>query len=58
MAGMKASPRPLKGRCGSCYYQVICNGNTRVRAQQIYQDPWQEDPGCYLDDSEISASVD
>lgn len=56
MAGMKASPRPLKGRCGSCYYQVICNGNTRVRAQQIYQDPWQEDPGCYLDDSEISAA--
>ncbi len=54
MAGLKASPRPLKGRCGSCHYQAICNGNTRVRAQQIYQDPWQEDPGCYLQDDEIA----
>lgn len=53
MAGLKANPRPLKGRCGDCHYQAICNGNTRVRAQQIYQDAWQEDPGCYLDDEEI-----
>ncbi len=53
MDGLKASPRPLKGRCGSCDYQTICNGNTRVRAQQVYQDPWQEDPGCYLDDAEV-----
>ncbi len=52
-AGLKASPRPLKGCCGSCQYQSICNGNTRVRAQQVYQDPWQEDPGCYLNDDEI-----
>ena len=58
MAGLKASPRPLKGRCGTCHYQSICNGNTRVRAQQIYQDPWQEDPGCYLDDAETSAFMD
>jgi heme d1 biosynthesis radical SAM protein NirJ len=55
MDGLKLSPRPLKGRCGTCDYQKICNGNTRVRAQQIYQDPWQEDPGCYLDDLEVSA---
>ncbi len=54
MAGLKASPRPLKGRCGTCCFQAICNGNTRVRAQQIYQDPWREDPGCYLFDKEIS----
>jgi hypothetical protein len=31
----------------------ICNGNTRVRAQQMTQDPWAEDPGCYLNDDEI-----
>ncbi|WP_305908455.1 heme d1 biosynthesis radical SAM protein NirJ [Methylomarinum sp. Ch1-1] len=54
MAGLKARPRPLKGRCGSCRFQAICNGNTRVRAQQIYADPWQEDPGCYLHDDEIA----
>lgn len=52
MAGLKASPRPLKGRCARCEYQFICNGNTRVRAHQIYNDPWQEDPGCYLYDEE------
>lgn len=53
MAGLKASPRPLKGRCASCGFQSICNGNTRVRAQQLTGDFWQEDPGCYLDDNEI-----
>ncbi len=48
MAGLKQSPRPLQGRCGSCHFQRICNGNTRVRAQQLTGDPWAEDPGCYL----------
>ena len=54
MAGLKASPRPLKGRCADCHYQAICNGNTRVRAHQLTNDFWQEDPGCYLHDSEIA----
>ncbi|MCK4841097.1 MAG: heme d1 biosynthesis radical SAM protein NirJ [Methylococcales bacterium] len=58
MAGLKASPRPLKGRCGLCAYQSVCNGNTRVRAQQVYQDPWQEDPGCYLNDAELIDFID
>lgn len=53
MAGLKQSPRPLKGRCGTCCYQNICNGNTRVRAQQVYGDAWAEDPGCYLSETEI-----
>ncbi len=53
MAGLKQSPRPLKGRCATCGYQALCNGNTRVRAQQIYGDPWAEDPGCYLTNAEI-----
>ncbi|MDC9729007.1 MAG: heme d1 biosynthesis radical SAM protein NirJ [Methyloprofundus sp.] len=54
MAGLKQSPRPLKGRCKTCTYQKICNGNTRVRAQQVYADAWAEDPGCYLTESEIT----
>ncbi|MGR8929209.1 MAG: heme d1 biosynthesis radical SAM protein NirJ [Gammaproteobacteria bacterium] len=54
MAGLKAFPRPLKGRCGTCHYQSICNGNTRVRAQQLSGDFWGEDPGCYLLEQEIS----
>lgn len=53
MAGLKASPRRLKGRCGSCAYLDVCGGNTRVRARSLTGDPWQEDPACYLDDEEI-----
>lgn len=57
MAALKQHPRPLEGRCATCYYQAICNGNTRVRAAQITGNIWAEDPGCYLTDSEISASI-
>ncbi|MEA3243241.1 MAG: heme d1 biosynthesis radical SAM protein NirJ [Pseudomonadota bacterium] len=53
MAGMKSSPRPLKGRCRVCHYQDVCGGNTRVRAFQLTGDPWWEDPACYLDDDEL-----
>ena len=55
MAGLKQIPRPLKGRCGSCHYQKICNGNTRVRAHQMTNDFWAEDPGCYLTSIETEA---
>lgn len=54
MAGLKQSPRPLQGRCATCHYQAICNGNTRVRAAQTTTNPWAEDPGCYLTNSEIT----
>lgn len=53
MAGLKTSPRPLRGRCGVCYYSDICGGNTRVRAFQTTGDPWAEDPACYLSDTEL-----
>lgn len=53
MAGLKANPRTIKGRCGDCQYFDVCGGNTRVRAQQLTGDPWQEDPACYLSDEEI-----
>ena len=45
MAGLKAKPRPVKGRCGACRYFDVCGGNTRVRAMQITGDAWAEDPG-------------
>ncbi len=54
MAGLKQSPRPLEGRCKACTYQKICNGNTRVRAKQVFANPWAEDPGCYLKQDEIT----
>jgi len=53
MAGLKAKPRPVQGRCATCIHFDICAGNTRVRAQQVTGSPWAEDPGCYLTDSEI-----
>ena len=53
MRGLKAAPRLIKGRCGTCRYFDICGGNTRVRAMQLTGDPWAEDPACYLTDAEI-----
>jgi len=53
MAGLKQHPRPVQGRCGKCAHLNICNGNTRVRALQLSEDPWAEDPACYLTDEEI-----
>lgn len=55
MAGLKARPRRVKGRCAHCAYFDICGGNTRVRAMKVSGDPWGEDPACYLDDEEIAA---
>ena len=54
MAGLKSSPRPLRGRCAACGFRDICGGNTRVRAFQMTGDPWWEDPACYLDDRELN----
>jgi len=56
MAGLKARPRPVQGRCAGCRHLAICNGNTRVRAQQLTGNPWFEDPGCYLRDDEVGAA--
>ena len=53
MAGLKARPRHVGGRCGECAHFAICGGNTRVRAWKAYGDAWAEDPACYLDDDEL-----
>ncbi|HZX30821.1 MAG TPA: SPASM domain-containing protein, partial [Rhodocyclaceae bacterium] len=54
MAGLKQHPRAVGGRCSTCRYLGVCNGNTRVRAQQMSGDAWAEDPGCYLADEEVA----
>ncbi len=56
MAGLKARPRTVSGRCGSCRHFAICGGNTRVRAYQLTGDAWTEDPACYLTDDEIGVT--
>jgi radical SAM protein with 4Fe4S-binding SPASM domain len=44
----------LQGRCKTCRFQKLCGGGFRVRAAQIHNDPWAEDPGCYLSNAEIA----
>ena len=39
MAGLKAHPRKVGGRCGECQHFDICGGNTRVRAWQVTRRP-------------------
>ncbi|MBD0276119.1 MAG: heme d1 biosynthesis radical SAM protein NirJ [Acetobacteraceae bacterium] len=53
LAGLRARPRPVTGRCGACRHLAICNGSSRVRPFRAYGDVWAEDPGCYLTDAEI-----
>lgn len=53
MAGLKRRPRRIGGRCAACAHFAICGGNTRIRALQLTGEPWAEDPGCYLTNTEI-----
>ncbi|MFC3153249.1 heme d1 biosynthesis radical SAM protein NirJ [Litoribrevibacter euphylliae] len=57
MKGFRQTPRPVHGRCGDCKYLSICGGNTRVRAYQLTDDPWAEDPACYLSNEEIGVDA-
>ncbi|MDP3013071.1 MAG: SPASM domain-containing protein, partial [Candidatus Subteraquimicrobiales bacterium] len=54
MAGLKNRKPLLKGKCASCKWLNICNGNFRARAESYYNDMWAPDPACYLTDEEIS----
>lgn len=55
MAGLKDRKPLLTGRCASCKWLDICNGNFRVRAEAVHRDVWAPDPACYLTDEEIGA---
>lgn len=54
MAGLKARPRPLAGRCATCPALALCNGNLRVRAETATGNLWAPDPACYLTDAELA----
>jgi radical SAM protein with 4Fe4S-binding SPASM domain len=45
---LRKRPRDLRGRCSSCPYLEICNGNSRARALVSFGDIRAEDPACYL----------
>ena len=53
MAVLKDRKGSLKGRCHSCRFLDICNGNLRVRAERYFDDFMAPDPACYLTDDEI-----
>ena len=42
----------LEGRCGRCLHKEICAG-CRARAKAYSGSLWAEDPGCYLQESEV-----
>ena len=58
MKGLKSRLSLLKGRCSTCRWKEQCGGGLRTRAHLAYDDPWAEDPGCYLTDREIAAEAD
>ena len=47
----------LQGRCMSCRFLEICNGNLRARAEAAGLGLWGDDPACYLTDEEIREAV-
>lgn len=57
LIGLRNRKKLLKGRCGRCVWQDICNGNFRVRAEAVFDDVWAEDPACYLTEQEISSRL-
>ena len=53
MGKLKDRQPHLKGRCPTCKFLDICNGNLRVRAWAATGDVWADDPACYLTDKEV-----
>ncbi|MCL2135429.1 MAG: radical SAM protein [Candidatus Bathyarchaeota archaeon] len=43
----------LTGKCSTCQFLNICNGNLRVRAEAVYKNVWAQDPACYLTEKEV-----
>ena len=57
LTGLRDRKPLLSGRCGSCRYLDICNGNFRSRSLAVHGDLWADDPACFLSDEEISQEL-
>lgn len=57
LTGLRDRKPLLSGRCGSCRYLDICNGNFRSRSLAVHGDLWADDPACFLRDEEIRQEV-
>lgn len=53
MALLKNRNGKIEGRCRSCRFFDICNGNLRARAESYFDSYVAPDPACYLTDEEI-----
>ncbi|WP_258360551.1 radical SAM/SPASM domain-containing protein [Moorella sulfitireducens] len=54
LRGLRDRKPLLKGRCRTCAWLDMCNGNCRARAESVTGDFWESDPACYLTDAEIA----
>lgn len=53
ISALRERPRKVSGKCGICVFKEICGG-FRARADQVFGNPFYEDPACYLSKEEIS----
>jgi len=58
LAGLRNRKPLLKGRCRTCTWLDLCNGNCRARAEAATGDFWESDPACYLTGAELAAGKD
>ncbi len=58
LKGLRDRLPRLKGKCAKCLYQAACGGNSRLRANDYFGDPWMADPACYLTIDEIDKDSD
>jgi radical SAM protein with 4Fe4S-binding SPASM domain len=57
LTGLRDRMPRLKGRCADCRWKRACGGSLRVRAEEVYGDPWMHDPACYLTQLEIKKEI-
>jgi radical SAM protein with 4Fe4S-binding SPASM domain len=57
LLGLRNRLPRLQGRCAQCRFLGLCGGGFRVRAEQVYGNPWAPDPACYLTDEEIGVAA-
>lgn len=57
LEGLRNRKSLLQGRCASCRWLKVCNGNFRARAEAATGNYWESDPGCYLHDNEIAGEA-
>ncbi|NJM55300.1 MAG: radical SAM protein [Verrucomicrobiae bacterium] len=58
LLGLRDRLPRLQGKCAGCRFLDICGGGFRVRAEQVFGNPWAADPACYLSEQEVRTELD